>query len=117
MKLRNMLKSKLNQGRVTDANLEYEGSITIDQELMDLADIVPFEFVLVSNANNGERFETYVIPAPHGSREMCLNGATARKALPGDIIFVFSFQQVPEDEISSHESKIILLDEKNNPKG
>jgi aspartate 1-decarboxylase len=116
MKLRNMLKSKLHTARVTDANLAYEGSITIDEDLMEMADIVTHEFVLVSNANNGERFETYVIPAPRGSREICLNGATARKGLTGDTIFIFSFSLVPEDEVPSHESHIIILDEKNNPK-
>ena len=116
MKLRNMLKSKLHTARVTDANLAYEGSITIDEELMEMADIVPHEFVLVSNANNGERFETYVIPAPRGSRQICLNGATARKGLAGDTVFIFSFSLVPEDEVASHTSNIILLDENNNPK-
>jgi aspartate 1-decarboxylase len=112
-----MLKSKLHTARVTDANLAYEGSITIDEELMEMADIVPHEFVLVSNANNGERFETYVIPAPRGSREICLNGATARKGLAGDTIFIFSFSLVPEDEVASHKSHIIVLDGDNNPKG
>ena len=116
MKFRNMLKSKLHTARVTDANLAYEGSITIDEELMEMADIVPHEFVLVSNANNGERFETYVIPAPRGSREVCLNGATARKGLPGDTIFVFSFSLMQEDQTGSHKPRIIILDEKNNPK-
>jgi len=117
MKLRNMLKSKLHTARVTDSNLAYEGSITIDEELMEMADILVHEFVLVSNANNGERFETYVIPAPRGSREICLNGATARKGLPGDTIFIFSFSLVPEDEVAGHESRIIVLDKDNNPKG
>ena len=117
MKLRNMLKSKLHTARVTEADLAYEGSITIDEELMEMADIVEHEFVLVSNANNGERFETYVIPAPRGSREICLNGATARKGLAGDTIFIFSFLLVPEDEVPSHKSNIIILDDKNNPKG
>jgi len=116
MKLRNMLKSKLANARVTDANLSYEGSITIDEELMEMADILPHEFVLVSNANNGERFETYVIKGKRGSGQVCLNGATARKGLPGDTIFIFSFLYVQEDQTGSHESKIIILDEKNKPK-
>lgn len=111
-----MLKSKLHMARVTDANLAYEGSITIDEELMEMADIVTHEFVLVSNANNGERFETYVIPAPRGSRQICLNGATARKGLAGDTIFIFSFSYVLEDKVSPDESKIIILDANNNPK-
>lgn len=111
-----MLKSKLHTARVTDAHLTYEGSMTVDEELMEMADIVPHEFVLVSNANNGERFETYVIPGPRGSREICLNGATARKGLPGDTIFIFSFSYMQEDQVRSHKPRIIILDENNNPK-
>jgi aspartate 1-decarboxylase len=100
---------------VTEASLDYEGSMTLDQDLMDLAGIVPHEFVMVSNRENGERFETYVIPGPRGSGVVCLNGATARKGVVGDRLFIFSTAYVPEDELSRTEPKIIFLSEDNKP--
>jgi aspartate 1-decarboxylase len=115
MVLRRFLGAKLHMGRVTDANIKYEGSITIDEDLMDLVGITPYEFVLVSNANNGERFETYVIPGPRGSGAICLNGATARKGLTGDRVIVFSFRFLTPEEIPAHKPKIILLSEENKP--
>jgi aspartate 1-decarboxylase len=101
---------------VTEANLEYEGSITIDEDLMDMAGIVHHEFVLVSNMNNGERFETYVIPGKRGSGVVCLNGATARKGMVGDRIFVFSLAYIPEGEAADYKPKIIILSKNNKPK-
>jgi aspartate 1-decarboxylase len=100
---------------VTESNLAYEGSITIDKELMDMVDILPYEQVMISNLNNGERFETYVIPGKAGSREFCLNGPTARKGVVGDKIIIFAYCYMSDDEIKDFEPKIIKLDEKNNP--
>lgn len=109
------LRSKIHMATVTESNLAYEGSITIDKELMDMADILPYEQVMISNLNNGERFETYVIPGKHGSREFCLNGPTARKGVVGDKIIVFAYCYMVNDEIKDFEPKIIKLDENNNP--
>lgn len=116
MTLRKVLKSKLHMAKVTEANIDYEGSCTIDEELMELADLVPYEFVLISNYNNGERFETYVIPGKRGSGEICLNGATARKGVVGDRVFIFSWKYIPEDEIKDYEPVIILLSDTNRPR-
>ncbi len=116
MPFRKILKSKLHMGVVTEANLDYEGSCTIDEELMEMADIVPYEWVLISNYNNGERFETYVIPGKRGSRVICLNGATAHKGNVGDRVFIFSWRYLEEGEIGNFPPKIILLDEENRPK-
>jgi aspartate 1-decarboxylase len=100
---------------VTESNLAYEGSITIDKELMDLVEILPYEQVMISNMNNGERFETYVIPGRAGSREFCLNGPTARKGAVGDRIIIFAYCYLAEDDIKDFKPKILRLDEKNNP--
>jgi aspartate 1-decarboxylase len=100
---------------VTESNLAYEGSITIDKELMDMADILPYEQVMISNLNNGERFETYVIPGRLGSREFCLNGPTARKGVVGDKIIIFAYCYMTDKELKDFEPKIIKFDEKNNP--
>ncbi len=115
MVLRKILKSKLHRARVTEANLEYEGSCTVDEGLMELADIAPHEMVLISNLNNGERFETYVIPGKRGSGEICLNGAAARKGLVGDRIIIITSQYVTGDELKDHRPTIITLSEKNQP--
>ena len=116
MKLRSVLKAKLHAARVTEANLEYEGSITIDEDLMDMAGISAYEFVLVSNMNNGERFETYVIPGKRGMGDIGLNGAAARKGVVGDRLIVLSRTYVTEDELKDHRPKIIMLSEKNEPR-
>lgn len=111
--MRCMLKSKLHGGTVTEASLYYEGSITIDTELMALADMHPYEQVMISNLNNGERFETYVIPGKPG--ELCLNGPTARKGMPGDTIIVFTYCYLPDSESSGYEPRVIKLDKSNRP--
>jgi len=116
MKELRMLKSKLHTATVTEANLEYEGSITIDEDLMDLVGLLHHEFVLVSNMNNGERFETYVIPGPRGSGVVCLNGSTARKGLKGDRVIIFSIAFMSEEEAREHQPTIIVLDQNNKPK-
>ncbi len=113
--LRSFLRAKIHMAKVTESNLAYEGSITIDPELMDLVGILPFEQVMISNMNNGERFETYVIPGKKGSREFCLNGPTARKGLVDDKIIIFSYCLLDEKEIENFTPKIIKLDKNNNP--
>jgi aspartate 1-decarboxylase len=100
---------------VTEANLEYEGSITIDREIMEMAGMVPFEQVMISNLNNGERFETYVIPGPPGSRKFCFNGPTARKGMVGDKIIIFSYCYLTDKEREAFSHQVVILDEHNNP--
>lgn len=113
--LRCFLRSKIHMATVTESNLAYEGSITIDKELMDMADILPYEQVMISNLNNGERFETYVIPGKPGSREFCLNGPTARKGVVGDKIIIFAYCYMEDGEVKDFKPKIIKLDNNNNP--
>jgi aspartate 1-decarboxylase len=112
--LRPFLRVKLHRATVTDANLEYEGSITIDAALLKEAGIQSFEQVAISNLNNGERFDTYVIPGKKG--EMCLNGPTARKGQPGDKIIIFAYCWLEESEAKGFKPKIIKLDDKNRIK-
>lgn len=109
--LRPFLRAKIHRATVTDANLEYEGSITIDTALLKEAGIKPYEQVGISNLNNGERFDTYVIPGKRG--EMCLNGPTARKGQPGDKIIIFSYCWLEESEIKEFEPLILKVDDKN----
>lgn len=109
--LRCMLRAKIHMARVTDSNLEYEGSITIDEDILKEADILPYEQVMVSNLNNGERFETYVIPGKSG--EICLNGPTARKGVVGDRIIIFCYEYMDFKEASNIKPRIIKLDEDN----
>ncbi len=109
-----MLKSKIHRARLTDANLYYEGSFTVDEELMEEADIKPYEKVSIVNVNNGERLETYVIPGNRGSREMCLNGAAARKGAVGDEIIIISYTSVDDTELENYKPTIILVDKNNN---
>ena len=113
--LKKFLKSKLHTATVTGSDLEYEGSITIDEELMELAGIRPHEFVMVSNQNNGERFETYVIPGPRGRGDLCLNGATARKGEVGDKLFIFSQVYLSEEQQEGFEPKVIIIGKGNKP--
>lgn len=112
-----MLKSKLHRARVTEVALEYEGSLSIDAELMDTVGIHPYEKILAANLSNGERFETYAIPGPAGSRCIVLNGATAHKGSVGDRIIVFAFGLVPSEEVGVHRALVLTLDEDNNPTG
>ncbi|MBM4283993.1 MAG: aspartate 1-decarboxylase [Deltaproteobacteria bacterium] len=110
---RHMLKSKIHRATITDANLTYEGSLTIDADLMRAADIIPYEMVHVYNINNGERFETYAIEGPAGSGVMCLNGAAARKGVPGDLIIVTTFAAYAAEELRQHQPKIVLVNHQN----
>ena len=112
--LRLMLRSKIHRATITDANLEYEGSLTIDEELLKAAGILPYEQVMVSNLNNGERFETYVIPSGRrGDGGICLNGPTARKGVIGDRIVIFCYEYYNEQELKTYKPTIIKVDEKN----
>jgi len=109
-----MLKSKIHRVRVTDANLDYVGSITIDEDLMDAADLIEFEKVQVVNNNNGERLETYVIKGERGTGTICLNGAAARKVQKGDILIIVSYIQIDRDAARSFKPVIIFPDENNS---
>jgi aspartate 1-decarboxylase len=112
--LRYMLKSKIHRAVVTDADLEYMGSITIDGDLMDAADIVENEKVTVVNNNNGERFETYVIEGERGSKVVCLNGAAARKVHRGDVIIILTYTMLSDEECPGHKPRLVFVDGQNN---
>lgn len=111
---RTILKSKIHRAIITDANLFYEGSFTVDTEILEKANILPYEKVSIVNINNGERFDTYVIPGERGKRQFCLNGAAARKGAVGDQVIIISYINLTEDEIKSHKPIIVLLDKNNN---
>ncbi len=106
-----MLKSKIHRARVTDANLNYEGSISIDPGLVDAARLLPFERVEIYNCNNGERFATYVIFGKPG--EICLNGAAARKVQPGDTVIIASYAEMETAEAATHKPALVFVDERN----
>ena len=110
-----MMKSKIHRATVTDADLNYVGSITIDRGLMEAADLLEYEHVHVVNINNGARFETYVIEGERDSGTICLNGAAARLAQPGDKVIVISYAVYDEAELQGHEPKIVLVDDANVP--
>ncbi|MCW9713664.1 aspartate 1-decarboxylase [Aliifodinibius salicampi] len=111
-----MFKSKLHQMKVTEANLHYEGSITIDKELLDEAGILPYEKVQVVNITNGARLETYTIPGEAGSRTCCLNGAAARKTQVGDRVIIISYAEMTPKEAEEFKPKVVIVDENNDPK-
>jgi aspartate 1-decarboxylase len=111
--MRTMLKSKIHRARVTDANIDYEGSITIDRKLMAAADILPYEQVHVLNVNNGARFTTYAIEGREGAGDICLNGAAARLAVKGDIVIILTYTQVPEEELKNYRPKVVHVNENN----
>ena len=108
-----LMKSKIHRAKVTEANLNYVGSITIDEDLMDAADILRNEKVQIVNNNNGNRFETYVIPGERGSGMVCLNGAAARLVHPGDIIIIITYGMFERNEASKFNPKIIFVDDSN----
>ncbi len=110
---RTMCKSKIHRATVTGADLNYVGSITIDPLLMEAADLLEYEQVAVVNVNNGARFETYVIPGVPGKGEICLNGAAARLAHPGDKVIVISYAQYDEKEMERYRPVFIFVDEHN----
>jgi len=108
-----MLKSKIHRARVTETNLEYEGSITIDQQLLEAADIIPYEEVHVLNVNNGARFSTYAIIGKPGSGEICLNGAAARMAVKGDVVIILTYAQMEEEAARRHAPRVVHVDTNN----
>lgn len=110
---RTMLGGKIHRATVTEADLNYVGSITVDQDLLDAAGILVNEKVAIVNNNNGERFETYTIPGERGSGVVCLNGAAARLVQKGDIVIIMSYVMLSEPEIAAHEPKVVLVDEHN----
>jgi aspartate 1-decarboxylase len=112
-----MLKSKIHRATVTDANLTYEGSITIDTDLLDMADIKTHEQVFVVNISTGARFETYAIEGPTGGGDMCLNGAAARLAEPGDLIIVMSYAEYADADLEDYSPIVVHVDARNRPRG
>jgi len=113
---RHMLKSKIHRATITEADLNYEGSLTIDKELLDAVDLQPYERVMVYNINNGERFDTYAIEGEAGSGVIGLNGAAARKGLIGDLIIIVSYAYFTAEDLVSYEPKIVLLNKSNKIK-
>ena len=111
--MRTMLKSKIHRATVTDSRIDYEGSITIDRELMEAADILPYEQVQVLNINNGARFITYAIEGAAGSGEVCPNGAAARLAVKGDLVIILTYHDVRDEEVHNYMPRIVHVDAKN----
>lgn len=109
-----VLKSKIHRVHVTDANLDYIGSITIDADLLDAAGIIAGERVHVVNNNNGERFDTYVIAGERGSGTVCLNGAAARRVMKGDIVIIIAYAMMTPEEARTHQPRVIFPDTKTN---
>jgi aspartate 1-decarboxylase len=110
---RRMMKSKIHRATVTDANLHYVGSVTVDQDLMDAADLIEFEQVAVVDIDNGARLETYVIAGERGSGDLCLNGAAARLVSPGDKVIVISYADYDQAELAAYEPAIVHVDTAN----
>ncbi|MEK7315244.1 MAG: aspartate 1-decarboxylase [Candidatus Eisenbacteria bacterium] len=110
-------KSKIHRATVTEANLNYEGSVTIDADLMEAADILPHEQVQVLNVNNGERFDTYAIRGPRGSGVICLNGPAARLAHVGDLVIILTYAAMEREELARHIPRVVMVDERNRIHG
>lgn len=110
---RHMMKSKIHRATVTEANLNYVGSITIDENLMEAADLLENEKVQIVDNNNGSRLETYVIPGPRGSGVICLNGAAARLVQPGDTVIIISYAMLSQEELAAHKPTVVFVDEHN----
>lgn len=110
---RQILKSKIHRATVTDSRVDYEGSITVDEELMRAANILPWEKVLIANLNNGSRIESYAIPGEGGSGVVCMNGGAAKYAKKGDLVIIMTFAVLTDEEIERHQPKIIYVDSQN----
>ena len=110
---RTMLKSKIHRARVTGADLEYEGSLTLDTELMRAADMIPYERVEVYDITNGNRFATYAIPGERGAGEIVLNGAAAHLVTPGDLVILCTYAEYGEEEAGEHEPRLVMVDAAN----
>ena len=115
--LRTFLKSKIHRARVTRADLDYEGSIAMDQLLIDAAELLPFEKVEIYNVSSGARWETYVIPTEKGTGEICVNGAAARLCQPNDLIIICCYVQLNEKEVDQHRAIVVRVDENNQVVG
>jgi len=109
-----LLKSKIHKATVTETKLHYQGSIAVDSELMDAVGLLPYESVMVADVDNGNRLETYIIPAPAGSRQVVILGPAARLVEPKDTIIILSFALFTPEEAKSHKPKVIVLDGKND---
>ncbi len=110
---RTLLKSKIHRVRVTDANLNYEGSLTIDSDLMEAANILPYEQIKIYNIYNGARFDTYAIAGPAGKGDICLNGAAARMGAQSDLIIIATYANYSEAEAAAHKPIVVLVDSQN----
>lgn len=113
---RTMMNGKIHRAVVTEANLNYVGSITIDTDILDAVGMVPNEKVQIVNNNNGARFETYIIPGERGSGVICVNGAAARLVQEGDIVIIISYAMIAEENVPNHEPKVAIMGEKNRIK-
>lgn len=111
--MRRMFKSKIHRATVTQADLHYEGSVTLDADLLDAADILPFEQVSIWNVTNGERIETYALEGERGSGVVCINGAAARRFAPGDLVIVATWTDVDEEAARSWRPRVVLVDAQN----
>jgi len=109
-----LLKSKIHRGTITEADLHYEGSLTLDPEFMRLADILPYEKIQVVNINNGARFETYAIEGTPGSKSICLNGAAARLGQVGDRVIILTYTTVPDSDTTDHQPTVLQLNHEND---
>lgn len=114
--IREVLKAKIHRLTVTDADLHYEGSLTIDEDLMDAADIIEYEKVYIANVTNGNRFETYAIKGMRGSGVICVNGAAAHLAKKDDIIIVFTYTHIQDEMLKNHKPKLVFVCSKNKIK-
>ena len=114
--MRTVLKSKIHRARVTQADLHYEGSITIDADLMEAADVLPYEQVHVLDVDNGARLTTYAIEGARGSGEICINGAAARLVKPNDTVIILTYRTAPDEEARSIEPSLVYVDEHNRIK-
>ena len=110
---RTLLKSKIHRATVTDANLHYQGSVTVDPLLMEAADLVPWERVEIYNCTNGERFATYAIPGTPGKGEIVINGAAAHKATTGDVVILATYADYEDADCRSHQPSLVFVDERN----
>ncbi len=110
---RQILKAKIHRATVTDSRVDYEGSITIDEELMRAAGIAPWEKVLIANLDNGSRIESYAIPGEAGTGVVCMNGGAAKYAQKGNLVIIMTFAVLTEEELENHQPKVIYVDQQN----
>jgi len=110
---RQILKAKIHRATVTDSRVDYEGSVTVDEELLKAADIMPWEKVLIANLNNGSRIESYAIPGEPGSGVICMNGGAAKYAQKGDLVIIMSFSVMTDEELERHEPRVVYVNKQN----